>query len=78
VALVVQRLQRVLAPEVLAARWPFYTFLAGAMLCLLFSTVSHTLHCVSQQLSSFIWYRTSTELYICKYLVPYFYGAVYL
>eukprot|EP00242_Pyramimonas_sp_CCMP2087_P001163 CAMPEP_0198231372 /NCGR_PEP_ID=MMETSP1445-20131203/115167_1 /TAXON_ID=36898 /ORGANISM="Pyramimonas sp., Strain CCMP2087" /LENGTH=409 /DNA_ID=CAMNT_0043911983 /DNA_START=324 /DNA_END=1551 /DNA_ORIENTATION=+ len=30
VALLVQRLQRVLAPEVLAARWPFYTFLAGA------------------------------------------------
>eukprot|EP00976_Prorocentrum_cordatum_P099740 1191950-Prorocentrum_minimum.AAC.2 len=50
-----QRLQKHLAPEGPAPRWPFFTFLAGAMACLLFSAVSHTLHCVSPSLSAFIW-----------------------
>jgi len=39
----------------LAARWPFYVFLVGAMVCLLASTVCHTMHCISQRFSSLIW-----------------------
>ena len=66
VAELMQRLQKHLAPEGPAPRWPFFTFLVGAMVCLLFSALSHTLHCVSQPLSAFIWYVTRPASIMCS------------
>ena len=38
-----------------APRWPMYVFLAGAIVCLSFSTVCHTLACVGARVSVIVW-----------------------
>lgn len=38
-----------------APRWPMVVFLAGAITCLLFSTVCHTLACVGARVSVIVW-----------------------
>ena len=38
-----------------APRWPMYVFLVGAIVCLLFSAVCHTLACVGARVSSIVW-----------------------
>ena len=38
-----------------APRWPMYVFLVGAIVCLSFSTVCHTLACVGARVSSIVW-----------------------
>lgn len=42
------------APQPIA-RWPFLLFLAGAMLCLLFSSLCHLFSCHSARLSHVLW-----------------------
>lgn len=38
-----------------APRWPMYVFLVGAIVCLSFSAVCHTLACVGARVSSIVW-----------------------
>jgi adiponectin receptor len=38
-----------------APRWPMYVFLSGAIVCLSFSTVCHTLACVGARVSVIVW-----------------------
>jgi adiponectin receptor len=38
-----------------APRWPMYVFLSGAIVCLSFSAVCHTLACVGARVSSIVW-----------------------
>ena len=38
-----------------APRWPMYVFLAGAIVCLSFSAVCHTLACVGARVSTIVW-----------------------
>jgi predicted membrane channel-forming protein YqfA (hemolysin III family) len=66
----IQHVHTHLYPTELAARWPFYVFLVGAMVCLLASTVCHTMHCISQRFSSLIWrldYVGIVALISCSY-----------
>jgi len=36
-------------------RWPLYTFMAGAMFCLLVSAVAHLFGCCSEHVAATIW-----------------------
>ena len=38
-----------------ARRWPVYVFLAGAMLCLLTSSICHLLGCCAQHINKVVW-----------------------
>jgi len=60
-----------LQTDALAARWPFYVFLSGAMICLLFSTLCHTFHCISPEFSSLIW-RFDYAGIVCLISTSYF------
>lgn len=42
-------------PGPYAPRWPMYVFLAGAIVCLSFSAVCHTLACVGARVSTIVW-----------------------
>lgn len=58
------------------ARWPVYVFLAGAMVCLLTSTVCHTLGCCSQHVALWIWrvdYCGIAVLIVASFYPPVYY-----
>ncbi len=58
------------------ARWPVYVFLAGAMICLLTSTVCHTLGCCSEHVALWIWridYCGIAVLIVASFYPPLYY-----
>lgn len=58
-------------------RWPIYTFLAGAMGCLLCSSVCHLFACCSQHVSETIWrfdYAGIALLIVTSFFPPVYYG----
>lgn len=58
-------------------RWPVYVFTAGAMLCLLTSTVCHLFGCCARHVSQFIWrfdYVGIALLIVCSFYPPVYYG----
>ena len=59
-------------------RWPVYVFTAGAMLCLLTSTVCHVFGCCKRHVSQFIWrfdYVGIALLIVCSFYPPVYYGT---
>ena len=58
-------------------RWPVYVFTAGAMACLLTSTVCHLFGCCARDVSQFIWrfdYVGIALLIVCSFYPPVYYG----
>ncbi|XP_010687652.2 heptahelical transmembrane protein 2 [Beta vulgaris subsp. vulgaris] len=56
--------------------WPWFVFLAGAMCCLVFSSVSHLLACHSKRLSLFFWrldYAGISVMIVCSFYAPIYY-----
>lgn len=63
-------------PELEPVRtWPWFVFLAGAMCCLLFSSISHLLACHSRSMSLFFWRLDYTGISIM--IVSSFFSPVY-
>jgi len=62
-------------PDEPAPRWPMYVFLAGACVCLSFSSVCHTLACVGARVSSIVW--RIDYVGIAVLIVASFYPVVY-
>uniref|UniRef100_A0A803M901 Uncharacterized protein n=2 Tax=Chenopodium quinoa TaxID=63459 RepID=A0A803M901_CHEQI len=61
----------------LVPMWPWFLFLAGAMCCLVFSSVSHLLACHSNHLSRFFWrldYAGISIMIVCSYYAPVYYS----
>ncbi|KAL6756368.1 hemolysin-III related-domain-containing protein [Haematococcus lacustris] len=59
------------------ARWPVYVFCAGAMSCLLLSTVCHLLGCCKQHISLMVWrfdYVGIALLIVASFYPPIYYG----
>uniref|UniRef100_A0A7C9AYH0 Uncharacterized protein n=1 Tax=Opuntia streptacantha TaxID=393608 RepID=A0A7C9AYH0_OPUST len=57
--------------------WPWFVFLAGAMCCLLFSSVSHLLACHSRSMSLFFWrldYTGISIMIVCSFFSPIYYA----
>lgn len=57
--------------------WPWFVFLAGAMCCLLFSSVSHLLACHSRSMSLFFWrldYTGIAIMIVCSFFSPIYYA----
>eukprot|EP00897_Mesotaenium_endlicherianum_P005331 jgi/Mesen1/4826/ME000243S03997 len=66
----------VLHKEVLP-KWPFFVFLFGAMFCLLSSTASHLLHCLSHTASLMLWkldYLGIAVMVATSFVPPVYYG----
>lgn len=62
-------------------RWPVYVFTAGAMLCLLTSTVCHLFGCCARHVSQVIWrfdYVGIALLIVCSFYPPVYYGQCLL
>ncbi len=60
-------------------RWPVYVFTAGAMACLLTSTVCHLFGCCARHVSQLIWrfdYVGIALLIVCSFYPPVYYGKV--
>jgi predicted membrane channel-forming protein YqfA (hemolysin III family) len=60
-----------------STRWPVYVYFAGAMACLLTSSVCHLLGCCSQHKSQLLWrldYSGITVLLVASFFPPVFYG----
>lgn len=58
-------------------RWPVYVFTAGAMACLLTSTVCHLFGCCAKHVSQLIWrfdYVGIALLIVCSFYPPVYYG----
>lgn len=56
--------------------WPWFLFLAGAMCCLIFSSVSHLLACHSKRLTLFFWrldYAGISVMIVCSFFAPVYY-----
>ncbi|XP_021756813.1 heptahelical transmembrane protein 2-like [Chenopodium quinoa] len=56
--------------------WPWFVFLAGAMCCLVFSSVSHLLACHSKRLTRFFWsldYAGISVMIVCSFYAPVYY-----
>lgn len=59
------------------SRWPAYVFLAGAMLCLLTSSICHLFSCCSQHVAKVIWrfdYASIAILIVSSFFPPVYYG----
>ena len=65
----------IVMPDEPAPRWPMYVFLAGAIVCLLFSSTCHTLACVGARVSSIVW--RIDYVGIAVLIVASFYPVVY-
>lgn len=62
-------------PPSKSPRWPMYVFLGGAILCLTFSAVCHTLACVGSRVSAIVW--RIDYVGIAGLIVASFYPVVY-
>jgi len=62
-------------PHEPAPRWPMYVFMAGACICLLFSSTCHTLACCGARVSSIVW--RIDYVGIAVLIVASFYPVVY-
>ncbi|KAL2936457.1 Heptahelical transmembrane protein 2 [Bienertia sinuspersici] len=57
--------------------WPWFVFLAGAMCCLVFSSVSHLFACHSRRLNLFFWrldYAGISVMIVCSFFAPIYYA----
>lgn len=57
--------------------WPWFVFLAGAMACLVCSSLSHLLACHSQRFNFFFWrldYAGISLMIICSFFAPIYYA----
>lgn len=60
-------------------RWPLYTFMTGAMCCLLVSAVAHTFWCCSKHVSQLMWrldYAGIATLIVTSFYPPVYYGMM--
>nr|XP_009627936.1 heptahelical transmembrane protein 2-like [Nicotiana tomentosiformis] len=58
------------------AIWPWFVFLGGAMVCLVFSSVSHLFACHSHKFTLFFWrldYSGISIMIICSFFAPIYY-----
>lgn len=58
-------------------RWPWFVFLAGAMSCLVCSSLSHLLACHSKRLNLFFWrldYAGISVMIVCSFFAPIYYA----
>ncbi|XP_057966985.1 heptahelical transmembrane protein 2 [Malania oleifera] len=58
-------------------RWPWFVFLAGAMGCLVCSSLSHLLACHSQRFNIFFWrldYAGISLMIVCSFFAPIYYA----
>ncbi|KAF5831771.1 hemolysin-III related-domain-containing protein [Dunaliella salina] len=58
-------------------RWPVYVFCAGAMTCLLFSSVCHLLGCCQKHITQRVWrldYTGIAVLIVTSFYPPVYYG----
>ncbi|KAK9275833.1 hypothetical protein L1049_023105 [Liquidambar formosana] len=58
-------------------RWPWFVFLAGAMGCLVCSSLSHLLACHSRRLNFFFWrldYAGISLMIVCSFFAPIYYA----
>lgn len=56
--------------------WPWFVFLGGAMICLVFSSVSHLFACHSHKFTLFFWrldYSGISIMIICSFFAPLYY-----
>ncbi|KAG6414160.1 hypothetical protein SASPL_126878 [Salvia splendens] len=56
--------------------WPWLIFLSGAMICLIFSSVSHLFSCHSRRFHYFFWrldYTGISLMIVCSFFTPIFY-----
>ncbi|KAM7508368.1 hypothetical protein LguiA_018821 [Lonicera macranthoides] len=63
-------------PQLTIPRWPWFIFLAGAMGCLIFSSISHLLACHSRRFNLFFWrldYAGISLMIICSFFAPIYY-----
>lgn len=58
-------------------RWPVYVYMAGAMICLLTSSLCHLLGCCAQHVAKVIWrfdYAAIAVLIVASFYPPVYYG----
>lgn len=63
--------------ETLIPGWPWYVFLAGAITCLVFSSVSHLLASHSRRFHRFFWqldYAGISIMIVCSFFAPIYYA----
>lgn len=63
--------------ESIIPRWPWFVFLAGAMGCLVCSSVSHLLACHSKRFNLFFWrldYAGISLMIVCSFFAPIYYA----
>ena len=63
-------------PHTTIPRWPWFIFLAGAMGCLIFSSISHLLACHSRRFNLFFWrldYAGISLMIVCSFFAPIYY-----
>ncbi|KAJ8528134.1 hypothetical protein K7X08_021826 [Anisodus acutangulus] len=56
--------------------WPWFVFLGGAMICLVFSSISHLFACHSHKFTLFFWrldYSGISIMIICSFFAPVYY-----
>lgn len=61
----------------LVPQWPWFVFLAGAMCCLVFSSISHLLACHSKRLNLFFWrldYAGISLMIVSSFFAPIYYA----
>ncbi|XP_042961150.1 heptahelical transmembrane protein 2-like [Carya illinoinensis] len=63
--------------ETIIARWPWFVFLAGAMGCLVCSSLSHLLACHSKRFNFVFWrldYAGISLMIVCSFFAPIYYA----
>ncbi|XP_010525797.1 PREDICTED: heptahelical transmembrane protein 2-like [Tarenaya hassleriana] len=58
-------------------KWPWFVFLAGAMTCLIFSSLSHLFACHSKRFNLFFWrldYAGISLMIVCSFFAPIYYA----